>query len=95
MPEGKIHTGGKEVIYMMTTLKITKIYIDKVKKVVIDEAEKGEELDFSQTSLEVWTEDGDEYVLILESSSVGNLKLIKKSEDWLTPKVYKGKDEEG
>jgi hypothetical protein len=71
-------------------------YIDKVRKVVIDEVEKGEnnELDFSQTSLEIWTEEGDKYELILEAVSADNLKLIKKSDDWLTPKVYKGKEEE-
>jgi hypothetical protein len=32
--------------------------------------------------------------LILEAVSADNLKLIKKSDDWLTPKVYKGKEEE-
>jgi hypothetical protein len=84
-----------EVNYMMTTLKITKIYIDKVKKVVIDEVEKGEdnELDFSQSSFEIWTEEGDKYELILEAVSADKLKLIKKSNDWLTPKVYKGEEE--
>jgi hypothetical protein len=89
--------GRQVVIYMMTTFKITIIYIDKVMKVVIDEVEKGEnnELDFSQTSLEIWTEEGDKYELILEAVSADNLKLIKKSDDWLTPKVYKGNlDEE-
>jgi hypothetical protein len=67
---------------MFTTLKVTKLYLHKVK-----------ELDFAQRAITVWTEEGDKYELTLEAISADNLEFVEQS-DWLEPTLYKPTKEE-
>ena len=78
---------------MMTTLKITKILIDKVEKVEVEKLPESQDFEFAQRSIIIWTEQGDKYELILEAASSKNLEFREVS-DWLEPKVYKGSKEE-
>ena len=78
---------------MLTTLKITRLYIDKVTKVEVEKLWNNGELDFSQRTVTVWTEEGDKYELILEAYTASNLEFVEEP-DWLEPKVYQGTQEE-
>ena len=76
---------------MMTTLKITRIFIDKVDRVEVEKLGEWQEVEFCQRAMTIWTEEGDKYVLILEAASAKNLEF-QEATDWLNPKVYKGKE---
>ena len=78
---------------MLTTLKITRLYIDKVTKVEVEKLWNNGELDFSQRTVTVWTEEGDKYELILEAVSANSLEFVEES-DWLEPKLYQPAQEE-
>jgi hypothetical protein len=78
---------------MFTTLKVTKLYLDKVEKVEVEKLHKVEELDFAQRTITVWTEEGDKYELTLEAISADNLEFVEQS-DWLEPTLYKPTKEE-
>ena len=78
---------------MLTTLKITRLYIDKVEKVEVEKLHNVEVCDYAQRTITVWTEEGDRYELILEAISADNLEFVEES-DWITPKVYKSTQEE-
>jgi hypothetical protein len=77
---------------MLTTLKITRLFIDKVAKVEVEQLHKVEELNFCQRTLTIWTEEGDKYELTLEALSADNLEFVEQS-DWLEHKLYKAKEE--
>ena len=78
---------------MMTTLKITRVLIDKIKKIEVEDVVEHEELPFSQLHMNIWNEEGDKYELILEAESAVSLNFSKTEDDWLKPKVYKGQEE--
>lgn len=78
---------------MMTKLKITRVLIDKIKKIEVENVVDHEELPFSQLRMNIWNEEGDKYELILEAESAVNLNFIKTESDWLTPKIYQGEEE--
>jgi hypothetical protein len=86
----KTGEGGEQ--NMMKTVKITRIFIDKVAIVEIDKLGEESAFDFTQRTITITTEEGDKYEFILEAASTTNLKLLEVS-DWLNPKVYKGKEE--
>ena len=81
---------------MMTTLKITRIWIERIDKIEVQEAKKYDELDYGQCEMTIWTTKGEKFELILQADTVEQLAFKKPDESWLTPKVYKGKsmDEE-
>jgi hypothetical protein len=73
---------------MMTTLKITRLVIDKVDKVEVEKLREVSELEYAERSVTIWTEEGDKIEIILEAVSAKNLEFVEES-DWLTPKLYK------
>ena len=77
---------------MMTTLKITRIWIEDIEKIEVQEAKKYDELEFSQCELTISTTKGEKFELILKADTVEQLKFKKPDESWLTPKLYKGSD---
>jgi hypothetical protein len=77
------------VIEMMTTIKITKIIIDHIKDIEVADARKFDELLYSSRSLDIWTEEGEKFEIVLEANALEQLQF--KKNDWLTPKLYKGK----
>jgi hypothetical protein len=76
---------------MMTTLKITRIWIEHINKIEVTEAKKYDELGFGSSEMTIWTTKGDKFELILQADTVEQLAFKKPDESWLTPKVYKGK----
>jgi hypothetical protein len=82
----------KEVKSMITTLKITRLTIDKVAKVEIEKLPSVEEFEFCQRSVAIWTEQGEKIELILEAASAKSLEFVEES-DWLTPTLYKPEKE--
>ena len=76
---------------MMTTLNITRIWIEHITKIEVTEAKNYDELGFGQCEMTIWTTKGDKFELILQADTVEQLAFTKPDESWLTPKVYKGK----
>jgi|1186.fasta_scaffold912116_1 hypothetical protein len=80
---------------MITTYKVTKVFVDKVFKIKVTDNTSQDPMENNEIVIRIETEEGDEVELILYASSAENLKLDTSNDpDWLTPKVYKGKDEE-
>jgi hypothetical protein len=80
---------------MLTTLKITRIWIEHIDKIEVEEAKKYDELDFGQCEMTIWTTKGEKFELILKADTAEQLEFRKPSEgEWLTPKVYKGRKED-
>ena len=79
---------------MITTLKITRIWIEQVEKIEAEELKPVEELGYSQRSITLWTTEGEKIELILEAETSDQLEFKKPDDSWLTPKVYKGRLEE-
>lgn len=77
---------------MLTTLKITRLTIDKVAKVEVEKLPSVDEFEFCQRSVTIWTEQGEKFELILEAASAKSLEFVEASE-WLTPTLYKPKKE--
>jgi hypothetical protein len=62
---------------------------------VIDEVHESIKGEFSDRTLCIQTEDGEKYEIDLWARSPEMLEIQEKKEnDWLNPKVYKGKKEE-
>lgn len=76
---------------MMTTLKITRIWIEHIEKIEAEEARPLDELGYCQKSITIWTTKGEKFELILQADTAEQLEFKKQDESWLTPKVYKGK----
>ncbi len=76
---------------MMTTLKITRIWIDDIKKIEVNKVEEFDELELSQCHINIWTTKGEEFELILQAKTAKELEFRKPDESWLSPKLYKGK----
>jgi hypothetical protein len=82
---------------MMTTLRITRIWIEHIDKIEVEDAKEFDPLEMSKREITISTDNGEKFELILEAHTAEQLEF-KKPADWLTPKVYHGKsmhDEEG
>jgi hypothetical protein len=79
--------------HMLTTLKITRIWIEQIEKIEAEDFNAHEEFEFAQRSLTIWTTEGEKYELILQADTPDRLEF-KKPPDWLTPQLYKGRGEE-
>jgi pyruvate-formate lyase-activating enzyme len=80
---------------MLTTIKITRLIIEDVESMEIDEALEFIKDEVSERTITVRTYDGHRYEITLRATSPEKLELIKESKDsWLMPKVYKGNKEE-
>jgi hypothetical protein len=77
---------------VITTYKITKVFVDHVFKVKVKDNTTQDPMEFSEKVVRVITEEGNEVELILHANSAESLKFEDWS-DWITPKVYKGKEE--
>jgi len=71
---------------MMTTTKITRVMIHRIKSISVSSIEGSIEIDSFQREITIWNENGEKIELVLEADSPETLDL-----NWLTPKVYKGK----
>ena len=82
---------------MVTTIKITRIWIEHIEKIEVEDITLHRELGSIHKTLNIWTKEGDKIELVLEADSPEQLEFRKS--EWLTPKVYKGKsmheEEEG
>jgi hypothetical protein len=86
----KTREGGEQS--MMTTIKVTKLIISHVENIVIDDVQEQIKGEFSERTLYIETYDGDRYEIALWAYSPDKLEIGEKGkDDWLTPKVYKGK----
>jgi hypothetical protein len=81
--------GGKEVNCMITTLKVTKIWIEQVKDIEVEELNDLKILDRHQRMLTIWTTEGEKIELYCQAETLDALQF-KNPEGWLLPKVYKG-----
>jgi hypothetical protein len=80
---------------MITTYKVTKVFVDKVFKIKVTDNTSQDPMENNEIVIRIETEEGNEVELILHASSAENLKLDTSNDhDWLTPKVYKGNEEE-
>jgi hypothetical protein len=76
---------------MLTVLKVTKIWIEHIDKIEVQEMMPLESVDYSEKSISIWTKEGERYEISLHADTPSQLEFRKPSEgDWLTPKVYKG-----
>ena len=79
---------------MMSTIKTTKIIINHIENIVINDVQEQIKGSYSDRTLFIMTEDGDQYEIHLWAYSPDKLEIGKKGkDDWLKPKVYKGKEE--
>ena len=76
---------------MMTTLKMTGIWIDGIEKIEVRETKKNEEKGCAQRGISIWTTQGEKVELFLQADKIERLEFKKPEESWLTPKVYKDK----
>ena len=77
---------------MMTTIKTTKIIISHIENIVINDVQEQIKGEYSDRTLFIMTEEGDQYEINLWAYSPDKLKIGEKGkDDWLEPKVYKGK----
>jgi hypothetical protein len=79
---------------MLTTLKITRMWIEYIDKIEVKEATHSDELDQSQCEMTIWTTKGEKFELILQADTAGQLAFKKPDDSWLIPKVYKGQVDE-
>jgi hypothetical protein len=80
---------------MLTTLKITRVWIDHISKIVVEDPEEFDPVEMCKREITISTDTGEKYELILEAHTAGQLEFKKPSdEDWLNPNVYKGRSEE-
>jgi hypothetical protein len=75
---------------MITTYKITKIHIDKVGHIFVDDIMGNEQHEAVQRTIKITMKNGDCVELILESDSKLSLDFSKDEDAWLPPKLYKG-----
>jgi len=75
---------------MMTTLKITRMWIEHITRIEVTESEDDEDRDYCQRRLTISAENGERYELFLEADTATKLEFINAKEAWLTPKLYKG-----
>jgi hypothetical protein len=88
--EENTREGGEQT--MMTTIKITKLIISHIENIVTDDVQEQIKGEYSERTLYLETYEGDRYEITLWAYSPDKLKIGKKGkDDWLTPKVYKGK----
>jgi hypothetical protein len=80
---------------MMTVLKMTRIWLERITKIELENEGEKQVFDVNRRMLTIWTADGEKYELILEAATAEQLEFKKPEQDeWLTPKVYQGKGEE-
>ena len=80
---------------MLTVLKMTKIWIEHINKIEVQEIQNPEQVEYLEKSISIWTKEGDRYEISLQADTPTQLEFRKPSEgDWLTPKVYKGNKED-
>jgi hypothetical protein len=76
---------------MLTLLKMTKIWVEHIDKIEVQEVKPLEEVDYCEKSLSIWTKEGERYEISLQADTASQLEFRRPSEgDWLTPKVYTG-----
>lgn len=76
---------------MMTTLKITRIWLEHIEKIEVEEVRDFAEPGYAQRGITIWTTGGEKYELILEAETAKQLEFQRpEPESWLTPKVYQG-----
>ena len=83
---------------MMSTIKITKIIISHIENITANDVQEQIKGEFSDRTLFIETYDGDKYEIHLWAYSPDKLKIGEKGkDDWLEPKIYRGKSmsEEG
>ena len=73
---------------MLTTLKITRIWIEGITRIDLTEPKDSEDCDFYQKRLSIEAENGERYELRLEADSLQKLEFI--TDQWFKPKLYKG-----
>jgi hypothetical protein len=78
---------------MLTTVKITRIWIEQIEKIEAEDFNAYEAFAYAQRSLTIWTTEGEKYELILQADTPDRLEFQKPAE-WLTPQLYKGRGEE-
>jgi molybdopterin-binding protein len=79
---------------MITTYKVTKVFVDKVFKIKVTDNTSQDPMENNEIVIRIETEEGNEVELILHASSAENLKLDTSNDpDWIKPKVYKGEEE--
>ncbi len=76
---------------MITTIKVTKIWIEHINEIEVEEPKEFEEFGHSQRSMIIWTREGERYELYFQADALGALEFKKPDESWLSPKLYKGK----
>jgi hypothetical protein len=77
---------------MMTTIKITKLIISHVESITANDAQEQIKDSYSDRTLFIKTHEGEQYEIHLWAYSPDKLKIGEKGkDDWLEPKVYRGK----
>jgi hypothetical protein len=84
----------RRCITVLTTLKITRMWIEGIEKIEATEPWNPQELTYSKRELTIWTTRGEKVELILEADTAEHLEFNKPDDSWLTPKVYNGTGEE-
>jgi hypothetical protein len=79
---------------MMTTLKITRMWIEHIEKIEVEEPKTFDELTYGQRNMTIWTTDGEKVELIFQADTAKQLEFKKPDESWLTPKIYQGSVED-
>jgi len=79
---------------VIKTYETTKIYIDKIGHIFVDDIIGNEQVESVQRTIKITMQNGDCVELILESDSKLALNFSKDEEAWLLPKLYKGSKEE-
>jgi hypothetical protein len=79
---------------MITTYKVTKVFVDKVFKIKVTDNTSQDPMENNEIVIRIEIEEGNEVELILHASSAENLKLNTSNDpDWIKPKVCRGKEE--
>jgi hypothetical protein len=76
---------------MITQQKITRIIIDHIEKIEVEEPKELLKEEFSQRSLTIRTQEGEKYELVFEADKLENLEFQTPVTDWLSPKLYTGR----
>jgi hypothetical protein len=76
---------------MLTLLKMTKIWVEHIDKIEIQEILPHDEAEYHEKAISIWTKEGERYEISLQADTPSQLEFRTPSKgDWLTPKVYAG-----
>jgi hypothetical protein len=80
---------------MLTLLKMTKIWIEQIDKIEVQEIKRLDEVGYCEQSISIWTKEGERYEISLQADTPSQLEFRTPVQgDWLNPKVYHGQVDE-